>query len=71
MQVLSELCLERLGQAHESGLKEAVLIAGVRHRARETYPNVNPHEVTGVLKTLKEQGRVRYSAGRWSRASAW
>jgi hypothetical protein len=63
-QLLSELCLERLSQVSENGLGESVLIAGIRHRAKASYPNVAPFEVSQVLKSLKEKGKVRYSAGR-------
>jgi hypothetical protein len=58
-------CIERLARSSEKGLGEAVLVAGVRHAAREHYPDITPHEITTVLKQLKETSRVRYSAGRW------
>jgi hypothetical protein len=70
--LLTQLCMERLGEVtSETGLKEMVLVAGVRHRAKAQYPYVTPAEVTTVLKNLKLAGRVRYSAGRWMRASRW
>jgi hypothetical protein len=59
-------CIERLARSSEKGLAETVLVAGVRHAAREQYPDMTPLEITGVLKQLKETSRVRYSAGRWS-----
>jgi len=71
VRLISDLCMERLSNASDSGLKELVLVAGVRHRAKADYPNVTPNEVTTVLKGLKASGRVRYSAGRWSSVARW
>ncbi|MEQ1501269.1 MAG: hypothetical protein ABMB14_03520 [Myxococcota bacterium] len=59
-------CLERLARTSDKGLAEAVLVAGVRHAAREQYPDMPPIEVTYVLKQLRDANRVRYSAGRWA-----
>ena len=58
--------LERLGRNPEKGLLETVLVAGVRHAAKERYPDMTPLEVITVLKALKESNRLRYSAGRWT-----
>ena len=63
--------LERLAGRSENGLAEVVLIAGIRHAARGTYPHLTAPEVTAVLKGLKESGRVRHSAGRWSVPGRW
>lgn len=65
---IAEMALERLSQSLESGLGEAVLIAGIKHRARTVYPNLAPQEITTVLNELAKVGRVRKSAGRWSRS---
>ena len=65
---LIEILMERLGEARESGLAEAVLVAGIRHRARSEYPRLMPFEITSVLSDLEKAGRVRKSAGRWSRS---
>ena len=65
--MLVELCLDRLTDYREQGLKEDVLVAGIRHRARTEYADVSPLEIVGVLKELQEVGRVRHSAGRWKR----
>lgn len=59
-------CLERLGRVGDKGLGEVVLIAGVRHVAKDRYPDMLPIEVKGVLKDLMGRSLVRYSAGRWS-----
>ena len=64
---IADTALERLSQSLESGLGEAVLVAGIRHRARSIYPNLMPHEITTVLNELAKGGRLRKSAGRWSR----
>lgn len=67
-----ELCLERLDDYREQGLKEDVLVAGVKHRARNEYPDLTPAEITGVLRELAATGRVKQSAGRWRRIlGAW
>jgi len=71
VRTITDICMERLSNASDSGLKELVLVAGVRHRAKQQYPNVTPNEVTAVLKSLKASGRVRYSAGRWSSVARW
>jgi hypothetical protein len=68
---VTEIVLDRLGGASERGLAEAVLIAGIRHRAKAEFPKVLPHEIMTVMRELKEAGRVRYSAGRWSKGSGW
>jgi hypothetical protein len=64
--------LERLAEYMEQGLREDVLVAGVRHRARADYPDMTPVEIVGVLRELGNAGRVRHSAGRWKRVlSGW
>ena len=69
--LLKQLILERVGRQMENGLKEVVLIAGTRHRAKEYYPDLLPQEIISALKELKENGQLHYSAGRWKRASRW
>jgi len=64
---LSEQALERLSEYLEQGLREDVLVTGLRHRARAQYPDLTPLEIVGVLKELANSGRVRVSAGRWKR----
>src|SRR5688500_2177005 len=46
--------LERLGRNPEKGLAETVLVAGVRHAAKDRYPDMTPLEVVTVLKQLKD-----------------
>lgn len=59
-------CLERLGRtSSDKGLLEAVLVAGVKHAAKDRYPDMIPGEILGVLRALKDKNRVKYSAGRW------
>lgn len=66
LRVIEKICMERLNGATDKGLAEAVLIAGVRHRAKtEGYEDVTPAEVTSALRGLKTADRVRTSAGRW------
>lgn len=68
---IGELAIERLMGASENGLGEPVLVAGIRHRARERYPMLTPNEIITVLKGLKDRGQVRYSAGRWMVVARW
>jgi hypothetical protein len=59
--------LARLG-GHSEGLLEAVLVAGICHKARESaFSDLQRHEVLAVLRALKEIGHVSNSAGRWKR----
>jgi len=62
---LQQLALQRLAGTSDKGLMEAVLVAGIRHLAKSEYTDVTPKQVKDALKGLKEDGRVRYSAGRW------
>ena len=68
---VQQVALERLGAVGERGLIEAVLIAAIRARGKDDFSDLLPHEVTAVLRSLKDAGRVRYSAGRWMRAGRW
>lgn len=54
--------LERVSNYH-NGLKESILVAGARHRA--PWDDVSEKEVMAVLRRLKREGRMRFSAGRW------
>ncbi len=54
--------MERLNNYH-NGLKESVMVAGARHRA--PWEDVSEKEVMTVLRRLKREGRLRFSAGRW------
>ncbi|MBN2798938.1 MAG: hypothetical protein JXX28_07300 [Deltaproteobacteria bacterium] len=63
--------LERLRSYGDNGLSEAVLMAGVMHAAKDTYPALAPQDVHSVLLELKKTGMVRQSAGRWKSASRW
>lgn len=64
---LVELALDRLADHPEGGLREDVLVAGIRHRVKDHYADVTPFEIISVLRGLSEAGRVRHSAGRWMR----
>lgn len=61
------VALERLQPASERGLLEAVLFAGLQHRARDLYPDLQAHEIRKVLEGMAERGDVKHSAGRWTR----
>jgi hypothetical protein len=60
--------LQRVKNDGGSSLKESVVVGGARHRARDAYPNLSDDDVLTVLRKLKREGRVRFSAGRWSAA---
>jgi hypothetical protein len=64
---LREIILDRLVEAHERGLLEAVITGAVCHRARDIYPNLGKAEVIGILRDLEKRGEVRHTAGRYIR----
>jgi hypothetical protein len=70
-QWITELVLERVAEAPEAGLSEPVLLAGVKHRAKELFPTLVPADVLSVLRELKAAGRIRGSAGRWASIRRW
>jgi hypothetical protein len=55
--------LERLRAT--DGLLEDVLLTVVKHRARERYADLQPHEIRDVLRALERTKRAVHSAGRW------
>lgn len=61
---LRKAVLERLGQAN-GGIKQALLVAGMLRRSE--WADMAPDEVVSVLRTLDKEGRVKLSAGRWSK----
>jgi hypothetical protein len=69
---IREQVLGRLVERGGEGLQEAVLLAGIKHRARAEYPDLAPQEVLRALKELEREGRVAHSANRWrSTAPRW
>ncbi len=65
---IEEEVVNRLEQYGVAGLKEAVLVAGARHRA--PWKDVTEDEVLAILRRLRRENRLRFSAGRWSTVSA-
>lgn len=59
---IEEDALDRLPN-YSTGLKEAILVAGARHRA--PWEDVTEKEVLKVLRRLKREEKLRFSAGRW------
>jgi hypothetical protein len=55
--------IENLTGYFGKGLKQPILIAGVRKRA--PWGDIKFPEVVSVLKSLKERQLVKFSAGRW------
>lgn len=69
VEFIQEAVFDRLSGYSDSGLLQAVLVAGVMHQAKQAgYSDIAPYEVLAVLRKLKDQQRVRHSAGRWSRS---
>ncbi|MCB9758672.1 MAG: hypothetical protein H6739_02430 [Alphaproteobacteria bacterium] len=68
-QWIREDVLDRLSSYGSTGLKEAILIAGARHRA--PFKDLAGDEVTAVLRKLGREGVVKHSAGRWSMKGRW
>jgi hypothetical protein len=59
--------LARLADYPDQGLKQAMLVAGARHRA--PWNDLKDTEVVTVLKSLEAGNRVRNIAGRWLRVA--
>jgi hypothetical protein len=55
--------MSRLVNYPGRGLKEPILVAGSLHRS--PFDDLTSPEVLAVLRKLKREGRVRFSAGRW------
>jgi len=66
---LRQQVLQRLGGYGSNGLKQAVLVAGCQRQA--PWDDVSPSEVMSVLKTLKADGLIKLSVGRWAKVSRW
>lgn len=69
--LITDTVFERLGANGSSGLAANVLAAGVLHRVRAQDPEATPQEIQRVLNDLKNQGRLKLSAGRWFMLSRW
>jgi hypothetical protein len=59
--------LARLADYPDQGLKQAMLVAGARHRA--PWNDLKESEIVIVLKSLESGHRVRNIAGRWIRVA--
>ncbi len=64
-QWIREDVLNRLSGYGSKGLKQAILVAGAKHRA--PWKDLSDEEIVSVLRALLREDRVRFSAGRWSR----
>lgn len=60
---IEEDVLDRLSNYGNRGLKQSVIVAGTRYRA--SWKDLSEAEVLAVLRRLKRESKVRYSAGRW------
>ena len=59
--------LARLADYPDQGLKQAMLVAGARHRA--PWNDLKEQEVVIVLKGLEAGNRIRSTGGRWIRVA--
>ena len=67
---IREDVLNRLSGYGSKGLKQAILVAGAKHRA--PWEDLSDEEIVSVLRALLREDRVRFSAGRWSiRGRGW
>ncbi|MEL6346872.1 MAG: hypothetical protein AAFV53_27410, partial [Myxococcota bacterium] len=64
---IEEDVIDRLSNYGNRGLKESIIVAGSRHRA--SWEDLSEAEILAVLRRLKRESKVRYSAGRWMIAS--
>ena len=60
---MREDVLSRLVNYGSRGLKQEIIVAGTRHRA--PFDDLSEGEVLAILRKMKREGRVRFSAGRW------
>jgi hypothetical protein len=60
---VEEDVIARLQNYGTRGLKEAILVAGTQHRA--PMKDLTIAEILAVMRRLKRESKVRYSAGRW------
>ncbi|HCH61744.1 MAG TPA: hypothetical protein DFR83_02990 [Deltaproteobacteria bacterium] len=60
---MREDVLSRLENYGSRGLKQEIIVAGTRHRS--PYSDLGEGEVLAILRKMKREGRVRFSAGRW------
>lgn len=60
---IEEDVLDRLANYGSRGLKQSIIVAGSRYRA--SWKDLSEAEVLAVLRRLKRESKVRYSAGRW------
>ncbi len=60
---MREDMLSRLVNYGSRGLKQEIIVAGTRHRS--PFEDLDEKDVLAVLRKMKREGRVRFSAGRW------
>lgn len=60
---IRETVTSRLVEYGDKGLKEAVLLAGLRHRS--PFEDLTDAESLTELRAMKREGKVNFTAGRW------
>lgn len=61
--------LERLENYGSQGLKQAMLVAGAKHRA--PWNDLKDSEILAVLRELERSGKVKKSTNRWAIKGRW
>ena len=61
--------IERLQNYGSRGLKQAMLVAGAKHRA--PWDDLKDAEILAVLRELERLGKVKRSTNRWALSGRW
>ncbi len=61
--------IERLQNYGSRGLKQAMLVAGAKHRS--PWDDLQDAEILSVLRELERAGKVQKSTNRWSLSGLW
>jgi len=61
--------MERLEHYGDRGLKQAMLLAGAKHRA--PWDDLQEAEIMAVLRKLEKSGTVKKSTNRWALRGRW
>ena len=61
--------LDRLGNYGGQGLKQAMLLAGAKHRA--PWEDLNDAEILAVLRDLEKAGKIKRTTNRWAVKGRW
>ncbi len=62
---IRQMVMERLRATAGAGLLEPVLLAALKHRSRDRFPNLSDHELRAALRSMASSGDIKLSARRW------